>query len=157
MKSHQLFSQTGINFFWGRRCIACMAQPISNVKFHNAFIQRSPATFVISPARSHPVVAQMIAQLKAQVSQGPLQSLRILADSLLVSLADQRLPRLRAQTVYSSDCMANINKPRKPHSHWQECLTHIVWIFHSSPKSPSCISHRLSASFRLWTAGVVNI
>lgn len=81
------------------------------MNFHSALIlQRwSPAEFVFSAAISHSVAAQ--------VSQGPLQSSRTLADSLLVSLADQSLLRLRAQSVYSSDLMADINKPWKPHSH----------------------------------------
>lgn len=130
----------------------------SSMKFHNALILHwwSPFTFVLSPARSNSVAVHEIHPLKAQVSQGPLQISRTLADSLLVSLTDQSFRRLRALTVYSSDLMANINRPRKPHSHQQECLTHIVWISHGSPRSPSCYQPQVKCfilSVFSWNAG----
>lgn len=48
--------------------------------------------------------------------------------------------------MHCPDLAAYINNPRKPHSHRQERLTHIVWISHISP---SCMSQRLSVSFCL--------
>lgn len=84
-----------------------------------------PRVVLFSSPRSHLVATGGIHQVRGQVSQGPKQSSRPLADWLPVGLTNwSKTTKTGGLDFAFSSLPSYINDSRKPHSCWQERHTH---------------------------------